>query len=60
VLRWVKWLFLAGAFVLPAALLVARLPGLAFIVQFAGLMAERWFFFAQANHPQNFYYQAVS
>ena len=59
-LRSVKWAFLAGAFVLPAALLVAGLPVLAFIVQFAGLMAERWFFFAQANHPQNFYYQAVS
>jgi len=59
-LRSVKWLFLAGAFVLPAALLVAGLPTLACIVQFAGLMAERWFFFAQANHPQNLYYQAVS
>ena len=59
-LRKVKWLFLAGAFILPAALLVGGLPNLAFIVQFAGLMAERWFFFAQANHPQNLYYQAVS
>jgi hypothetical protein len=29
-------------------------------VQYAGLLAERWFFFAQANHPQNLYYQAVS
>ena len=26
----------------------------------AGLLAERWFFFAQARHPQNIYYQAVS
>lgn len=59
-LRRLKWLFLAGAFVLPAALLVAGSFKLAFIVQFAGLMAERWFFFAQANHPQNLYYQAVS
>ena len=59
-LRKVKWLFLAGAFVLPAALLIGGFPNLAFIVQFAGLMAERWFFFAQANHPQNLYYQAVS
>jgi len=60
VLRSVKWLFLAAAFVLPAALLAAGFPALAFIVQFAGLMAERWFFFAQANHPQNLYYQTVS
>jgi len=59
-LRKVKWLFLAGAFVLPAALLVGGFLNLAFIVQFAGLMAERWFFFAQANHPQNLYYQVVS
>lgn len=66
-LRVVKWLFLTGTFLLPlllaagalgsgsAALLVA-----AFLIQFAGLIAERWFFFAQANHPQNLYYQAVS
>jgi DMSO reductase anchor subunit len=33
---------------------------LAFIVQYAGLVAERWFFFAQARHPQNLYYQAMS
>jgi hypothetical protein len=25
-----------------------------------GLLAERWHFFAQANHPQNLYYQAVA
>ncbi len=34
--------------------------GAAFVVQYLGLLAERWFFFAQANHPQNLYYQAVS
>jgi DMSO reductase anchor subunit len=33
---------------------------LAFIVQYLGLLAERWFFFAQANHPQNLYYQSVA
>jgi sulfite dehydrogenase (quinone) subunit SoeC len=43
---------LAGA---PAQLL---LP--AFLVQYAGLLAERWFFFAEANHPQNLYYQAIT
>ncbi len=64
-LRSVKWFFLLAAFVLPALLLAAA-PGsavvaaAAFAVQFAGLLAERWFFFAQANHPQNLYYQAVS
>ena len=31
----------------------------AFLLQYAGLLMERWFFFAQANHPQNLYYQTV-
>jgi DMSO reductase anchor subunit len=65
VLRSVKWFFLGAAFVLPALMLAAAgssggLLTAAFIVQFAGLLAERWFFFAQANHPQNLYYQAIS
>jgi DMSO reductase anchor subunit len=66
-LRSVKWVFLIGAFVVPAALLAAGLVGaprmaivLAFVVQYLGLLAERWYFFAQANHPQNLYYQATS
>ena len=29
-------------------------------VQALGLVADRWFFFAQAKHPQNLYYQVVS
>ena len=32
---------------------------MAFIIQYIGLLAERWFFFAQANHPQNLYYQTI-
>jgi len=66
-LRSIRWLFLVGAFLLPALLLAAgfmgagaRLPLAAFVVQFLGLIAERWFFFAQANHPQNLYYQSVA
>ena len=67
VLRAVKWLFLLTAFAIPLALLAIAwqeggadvlLP--AFVIQYAGLLAERWFFFAQANHPQNLYYQAVA
>ncbi len=66
-LRSVKWAFLLLVFPLPLlclgigvsassiALLIA-----AFALQYTGLLAERWFFFAQANHPQNLYYQAVS
>ena len=33
---------------------------LAALLQAPGLLAERWFFLAQANHPQNLYYQVVS
>lgn len=33
---------------------------LAVISQVPGLLADRWFFFAQAQHPQNLYYQVVS
>lgn len=33
---------------------------LAVPIQLAGVLAERWFFFAQARHPQNLYYQVVS
>jgi sulfite dehydrogenase (quinone) subunit SoeC len=63
----VKWAFLLLAFVVPALLLAVAsgerlfaVAGAAFVIQFAGLLAERWFFFAQANHPQNLYYQAAS
>ncbi len=66
-LRAVKWAFLGFGFVIPVLLLAAALAvpapallWLAFVLQFGGLIAERWFFFAQANHPQNLYYQAVS
>lgn len=33
---------------------------LALTIHFIGLLAERWMFFAEANHPQNLYYQRVS
>jgi DMSO reductase anchor subunit len=58
------WPLLYG---IPVALLLAGeysnfplLTALAFPVQYAGLIAERWFFFAQARHPQNLYYQVIS
>ncbi len=65
-LRSVKWGFLIAVFAVPALLLAAGLWAAApaaipaaFAVQYAGLLAERWFFFAQANHAQNLYYQAI-
>jgi len=58
--------FLVFAFVVPVLLLVAGLEAggvawlaAAFLVQYGGLLAERWHFFAEANHPQNLYYQAI-
>ncbi len=67
VLRSIRAIFIVSVFILPALLLAAGLWGnlpallpLAFVVQYPGLLAERWFFFAQANHPQNIYYQAIS
>ena len=65
--RNVKWIALGLAFALPAVLLLAAtmmpafwLLALAAVSQLLGLLAERWLFFAQANHPQNIYYQAVA
>ena len=65
-LRSVKWFFLLAAFLLPLAMLAIGMQGgagvlaLAFVVQYLGLLAERWYFFAQANHPQNLYYQSIA
>jgi DMSO reductase anchor subunit len=66
VLRSIKWLFLVATFLVPLVLLLAGMNGaagilaLAFVVQYLGLLAERWFFFAQANHPQNLYYRSIA
>jgi len=69
----IKWVFLVLVFPVPMLLLWiglslhagdpeqgAAVLSVAFGVQYIGLLAERWFFFAQSNHPQNLYYQTVS
>lgn len=63
----VRLLFLVLVFPVPVALLAASyalnadlLPMLAFMVQYLGLLLERWYFFAEARHPQNLYYQSVA
>jgi sulfite dehydrogenase (quinone) subunit SoeC len=63
----VKRALIVLGFALPTALLlwgVTAGSGVAFVlalvVQVPGLVADRWFFFAQAKHPQNLYYQVVS
>ena len=64
--KFVKWVFLVLVFPVPLLLVSIGLGAqstsllfVAFLVQYIGLLAERWFFFAQANHPQNLYYQTV-
>jgi DMSO reductase anchor subunit len=66
-LKRVKLGFIVFGFALPSALLAWALaggPAVAWLVaaplQYVGLLGERWFFFAQARHPQNLYYQVVS
>jgi DMSO reductase anchor subunit len=49
----------------PVAALAAgaqSLPALAalFTLQYLGLLAERWSFFAEGQHPQNLYYRTMS
>jgi DMSO reductase anchor subunit len=67
VLQRVRWALHGLCFALPALLVGAgfstgahALLPLAVAVQALGLLAERWFFFAQAQHPQNLYYQVVA
>ncbi len=63
-IRTIRPAFLVLAFALPLLILAlghpvaaALLP--AFMLQYIGLLAERWYFFAEANHPQNIYYQTL-
>lgn len=64
---FVKHLFLVLVFPLPVLLIAMSyglesptLPIAAFVIQYLGLLIERWYFFAEARHPQNLYYQSVS
>jgi DMSO reductase anchor subunit len=63
-IRAIKPAFLALAFAAPLLLMAightspaALLP--AFALQYIGLLVERWYFFAEVNHPQNIYYQTL-
>jgi len=65
--RRMKLIFQLFAFAVPLALVAFAVASgwsaawlVAVPVQLAGVLAERWFFFAQARHPQNLYYQVVS
>jgi DMSO reductase anchor subunit len=63
----VRLMSMTFAFALPALLMLWGLTAggalpwiLAVVVQAPGVLADRWYFFAQAKHPQNLYYQVVS
>ena len=65
--RNMKYIFIVLAFIVPLALLVISLGASSWLllviavgIQYLGLVAERWYFFADANHPQNLYYQQIS
>ena len=64
--RYVKAAFVTLAFLLPIVLLlisIAAQSGVtlfaAVAIQYLGLLGERWYFFAEARHPQNLYYQVI-
>jgi DMSO reductase anchor subunit len=67
VVKNTKWFFIIGLFVAPAALSLWAITQndpsqwlVIALMQACALIPERWFFFAQAQHPQNLYYQTVS
>ena len=60
--RGMRWAAALLGFLLPLAVLALAQAGLGAIglaalglAQLAGLLAERWIFFADARHPQNLY-----
>ncbi|WP_217125149.1 dimethyl sulfoxide reductase anchor subunit family protein [Hydrogenophilus thiooxidans] len=60
VVRAVLIAALGAGFLAPVVLLLLGVPALlVFLLQYGGLLAERWYFFAEARHPQNLYYQVV-
>jgi len=67
VMRQMKYSFMLLVFPVPVGLIVASfmqesvsLSAMAFGIQYLGLLAERWYFFADAKHPQNLYYQSIA
>jgi DMSO reductase anchor subunit len=66
VVQLARRFFLIAGFIVPVLLLAISnkssvvICSLAFLIQYAGLLAERWYFFIEAEHPQNVYYQMIS
>lgn len=52
-----RWLALGGGFILPAVLLYLGVPAILItLICLGGMMAERWLFFAEAEHVVRLYY----
>jgi DMSO reductase anchor subunit len=66
VLLLARRFFLLAGFAVPLLLLFISdadsllICLLALLLQFLGLLTERWYFFIEAEHPQNVYYQMIS
>ncbi|MCK5810164.1 MAG: dimethyl sulfoxide reductase anchor subunit [Cocleimonas sp.] len=65
--RNIKYIFFILLFFAPLVLLTLSLDNSGYsvllvtvLIQYLGLLAERWYFFADANHPQNLYYQNMA
>ncbi|MET0027454.1 MAG: DmsC/YnfH family molybdoenzyme membrane anchor subunit [Candidatus Thiodiazotropha sp.] len=66
-LKIVRYGFVLMVFILPVTLILlayglesSRLPMVAFLIQYLGLVMERYHFFTEAKHPQNLYYQSMA
>ncbi|MCU7940822.1 MAG: dimethyl sulfoxide reductase anchor subunit [gamma proteobacterium symbiont of Bathyaustriella thionipta] len=66
-LKSIKTLFLLMVFAIPLTMLILAffkpsitILGVAIASMYIGLLAERWYFFAEGNHPQNIYYQSIA
>ncbi|MCU7874302.1 MAG: dimethyl sulfoxide reductase anchor subunit [Candidatus Thiodiazotropha sp. (ex Lucinoma annulata)] len=66
-LLMIRYIFLLMVFVLPVLMILfaylsesVRLPIAAFAIQYIGLVLERYYFFTEAKHPQNLYYQSMA
>ena len=66
-LRSIKTIFIVMVFAIPLTMLIMALIKPSVVVlaiatasMYVGLLAERWYFFAEGNHPQNIYYQAIA
>ncbi len=66
VVKLARHFFLLASFILPVMLLLIGnesdlvICAMAFVIQYLGLLVERWYFFIEADHPQNVYYQMIS